>query len=195
MRRFGRDPIHAIDRAMTGPHAIAAIANSARQDAQSLLSDAAAGLLDAGFRVVGVLAESNDVEGACSAAFLRDIASGRRFSIQLDAAPAGTTCHLDAAGINEACAGMLPQIAGADVVLLSKFGKTEALRQGLWEAFSSAISAGKPLLTTVSPKHVEAWTAFAPEAGWLEPHSCSIEQWWQAAKASASRRPDAVRSR
>lgn len=180
---------------MKAPPAIAAIANSARQDAQGLLSEAAAELLEAGFRVVGVLAENNDVEGACSAAFLRDIVSGRRFSIQLDAAPPGATCHLDAAGIDEACAGILPQIAGADVVVLSKFGKTEAARQGLWAAFSSAISAGKPLLTTVSPRHVEAWTAFAPGAGWLEPHGRSIEQWWQAANASASCRPDAVRIR
>lgn len=119
----------------------------------------------------------------CSAAFLRDVALGRRFSIQLDAAPAGTSCHLDAAGIGEACAGLLPQIAGADIVVLSKFGKTEAAQQGLRAAFSGAIAAGRPLLTTVSPKHAEAWAAFAPRAVWLEPDSGAIERWWQAAKA------------
>lgn len=172
---------------MTWPNAIAVIANREGRDSQALLSDAAADWLGAGVTVVGVLAENNVIEGTCSAAFLRDIASGRRFSIHLDTAPAGTDCHLDAAGIGDACAELLPQIALADVVLLSKFGKTEAMRQGLWAAFSGAIAAGKPLLTTVSTKHAEAWTAFAPQAVWLKPDIRSIERWWHATKAQALR--------
>lgn len=172
---------------MVQSNTIAAIGNREGHDSQAILSEAAADLRRAGARIVGVLAEDSDIEGACSAAFLRDLASGRRFSIQLDTAPAGTTCHLDAAGINEACAQLLPQMALADVVLLSKFGKTEAMGQGLWAAFSNAIAAGKPLLTTVSPKHAEAWMEFAPDAIWLEPDSRSIEQWWHSAKAQTAR--------
>ena len=137
------------------------------KDCQTLLSDAANDWRGARARVVGVLAENGNAAGTCSAAFLRDIDSGRGFSIQLDTAPTGTTCHLDTVGINEACAELLPQIAQADVVILSKFGKTEAARQGLWAAFSSALTAGKPLLTTA--KHAGAWTAFAPEAIRLGP--------------------------
>lgn len=172
---------------MTGPNAIAAVVNREGLDSQSLLVEAAARWREAGARVVGVLAEDSEVEGVCSAAFLRDIASGRRFSIQLDAAPAGTACHLDAAGIGEACAGLLPQIDGADVVLLSKFGKTEASQRGLWAAFSRAVAAGKPLLTTVSPKHAGTWSAFAPQAARLEPDGASVERWWQAAKTPTPR--------
>ncbi len=172
---------------MVRPNSIAALANREGRDSQALLVEAAARWRAAGARVVGVLAEDSEVEGVCSAAFLRDVASGRRFSIQLDAAPAGTRCHLDTAGIGEACAGLIPQIADADIVLLSKFGKTEAVRQGLWAAFHGAIAAGKPLLTTVSPKHAVAWAAFAPEAVRLEPDSPSIERWWHAAKAPVSR--------
>lgn len=168
---------------MTGRHPIAAIANREGLDFQSLFSAIVGGWREAGVRVVGMLAENSDVEGACSAAFLRDIASGRRFSIQLDAAPAGTACHLDAAGIDDACSALLPQIARADVVLLSKFGKTEAARQGLWAAFCETIAAGTPVLTTVSPKHADAWATFAPDAIWLEPDAQSIRRWWQTAKA------------
>lgn len=171
---------------MTMPRPMAAIANREGQDSQNLLSGIVASWREAGVRVVGVLAENSDAEGACSAAFLRDIASGRRYSIQLDAAPAGTTCHLDAAGISDACARLLPQIPHADIVLLSKFGKTEAKGEGLWAAFYGAATAGAPLLTTVSPKHAEAWTAFAPDATWLEPDPRSILRWWQVAKARAA---------
>ena len=166
---------------MTRSDAIAVIANREGRDTQALLRAAADGWGRAGARVVGVLAEDGDAEGECSAAFLRDIASGRRFTIHLDAAPAGTSCHLDTAGVDDACAGLLPQIAGADIVVLSKFGKTEAARRGLWAAFCEAVAAGKPLLTSVSSRHREAWTAFAGEAVWLEPESGPIERWRQAA--------------
>lgn len=167
---------------MTRPIAIAALANREGQESQPLLREAANSWREAGARVVGVLAENNDAGGTCSAAFLIDIASGRRFSIQLDATPVGTNCHLDADGIEEACIGLLAQIPRADVVLLSKFGKTEAAGQGLWPAFRSTIAAGTPLLTTVSPRHAEAWAAFAPGAIWLEPDVRAIGQWWQRAK-------------
>lgn len=170
---------------MIGPRPVAAIANREGQDSQLLLSDIVAHWREAGVRVVGVLAESSDAEGICSAAFLRDIALKRRYSIRLDAAPNGTACHLDAAGISDACADLLPQIPRADIVVLSKFGKTEARGEGLWAAFAGTLAAGTPLLTTVSPKHLEAWTAFAPDAILLEPDIRSIRQWWREAKAAS----------
>lgn len=176
---LGRRAVSCYGFIMTRSDAIAVIANREGQDTQAVLRAAADGWRRAGARVVGVLAEDGDVEGECSAAFLRDIASGERFSIQLDAAPAGTTCHLDTAGIDDACAALLPQIADADVVVLSKFGKTEAMRGGLWTAFREAAAAGKPLLTTVSSKHRDAWAAFAGDAVWLEPDGESIERWRQ----------------
>lgn len=77
---------------------------------------------------------------------------------------------------------MLDRIASADIVVLSKFGKMEATGQGLWPAFAAAKAAGKPLLTTISRRHVEAWTAFAPAAVWLDAAVPSIERWWQAAR-------------
>ena len=169
---------------MTPPHGIAAIANREGEDSQELLARAVAGWTAAGARVVGVLAESVHGEGVCSAAFLRDIATGTRFSIQLDTVPAGTTCHLDTGGIDEACALLMPRVADADIVVLSKFGKTEATRGGLWPAFAEAIAAGRPVLTTVSSRHAAAWAAFAPDAARLEPDAAAIERWWRAAASS-----------
>lgn len=166
---------------------IAYIANREGLDSQALLTAAAAQWRAAGVKAVGVLAENNDTAGVCSAGFLRDLASGRRFSIQLDAPPAGTACHLDAAGMEDAGAGLLAQIPGADVVVFSKFGKLEAAQQGLWAAFAAALAAGKPLLTTVSSRHLESWNAFAPVALRLEGDRAAIAQWWNAGRFPGAR--------
>lgn len=170
---------------MTNPSNIAAIANHEGLDSQALLSRMAADWRASGIRVVGILAQNNDVPGECSAGFVRDIASGKQFSIHLDAPLAGHTCHLDAAGMEDAGSGLLGQIAEADVVVFSKFGKLEAMQGGLWPAFSAAVKAGKPLLTTVSSKHVEAWRAFVPAATWIEGKTASVEQWWRMVHGSA----------
>ncbi|MGO4558262.1 DUF2478 domain-containing protein [Mesorhizobium sp. 2RAF21] len=173
---------------MTRQGSIAVVSNTQGTDTQSLLAGAAARWHEKGVKVVGVLAEDGDVPGKCSAGFLRDIASGRRYVIALEAPPTGTTCHLDASGVKNACAGVIDDIEHADLVLLSKFGKLEAMREGLWPVFSVAVEAGKPLLTTVSARHFDAWKAFAPETLWLEPNGQSIAAWWQAATAHHSKR-------
>lgn len=164
-------------------HAIAAIANREGLDSQILLEEAAARWRDAGLKVVGLLAENNLTEGECSAAFLRDIASGQRFPIALDAAPPGTSCHLDATGLDAACAGLMGQLTAADVVILSKFGKTEAGGHGLRPAYLAAFEAGRPLLTTVSAKHAAAWAGFAPDAARLEPEAGAVNTWWASVRA------------
>lgn len=162
---------------MTNSNNIAVIANRENLDSQALLSEAVAAWRAAGVKVVGVLAENSNVEGMCSAGFMRDIASGKEFSVQLDTPAIGTTCHLDAAGMENAGTGLLTQIPEADIVVFSKFGKLEAAQGGLWAAFLATIAARKPLLTTVSSRHVESWKKFAPEAVWLEGDRMSIEQW------------------
>ncbi len=171
---------------MVGTGNIAVIANRDGVDSQSLLAEAAAEWRSRGVRVVGVIARDHDAgDGSCSAGFLQDIVSGNRFSIHLDAAPAGTACHLDAGGVDCACAGLLPQIPSGDIVVLSKFGKLEAARQGLRAAFEAAIATGKPVLTTVSPRHADAWEVFAPTALRLTPDMASLDRWWRTMRIQA----------
>jgi hypothetical protein len=77
----------------------------------------------------------------------------------------------------DACASVVDRIATSDLVVLSKFGKVEAMGSGLFEAFEIAVRLGKPLLTSVAPKHHYAWQRFAPEAGFISPDRASIETW------------------
>lgn len=159
---------------------IAAVANREGLDSQALLAAAAAEWSRAGLRVAGLLARNADTGEVCSADRLTDIGSGRHYGVRLDAAPAHTSCHLDPIGMEAACAGLLGQIAAADVIILSKFGKLETMQRGLWPAFAAAAAAGKPLLTSVSEKHVAAWSGFAPASLWLDADPAAIAGWWQA---------------
>ncbi|MCO5090709.1 DUF2478 domain-containing protein [Bosea sp. (in: a-proteobacteria)] len=171
---------------MSETSAIAVIASRDGQDLQALLSAAAGRWRQAGIRLAGLLAEGHDGEGVCSAAYLRDLTTGERFSIQREAPPPGTTCHLDAGGMERACDALLPRTASADIVVLSKFGKLEAMQQGLWRCFSASASAGTPVLTTVSSRHAEALRAWAPAARWLEPDEAAIQSWWDATRVPAA---------
>jgi hypothetical protein len=121
---------------------------------------------------------------------LRDIGTGDRFAIYLETPPADTSCHLNAKGVEAACASVIDQIASSDLIVLSKFGKLEAMGRGLFPAFEAAIAAGTPIPTTVSDKHRDAWEAFAPDAAYLEASRSALADWWSR-QIAQMRDPDA----
>jgi hypothetical protein len=136
---------------------------------------------------VGLLAETPDLrEGACGVGILKDIVSGKSFSIRLKTAPIHTACQLDVAGVAAACRQLQNQIATSDLVVLSKFGKLEAMRSGLAAAFEATVAARIPLLTSVANKHHDAWKAFAPDAADLAPEKAVLLAWWRASARGRS---------
>jgi hypothetical protein len=143
-------------------------------------------------RLAGVMAEDHGLPGrACSAGYLRSLASGERFAIFQDLGAGSRACHLDGAGVLTAAAAVQRDIAaGCDLVLLSKFGKLEADGAGLRDAFTAAIDAGVPVLTSVSPAFEEAWRRFAaPLFAALPADADRLEAWWTASQLP---RPSAV---
>lgn len=148
---------------------------------QHLFSEVAADWRVIGQTVVGAIAEPHGLpDRACTAGILRDIVSGRAFSIYLETPPEDTSCHLDAIGVEEASAWVVSQIRTADIVILSKFGKLEATQRGLSSAFEAALAAGKPVLTTVSDTHRAEWQAFAPDAVELPADRTALGIWRQS---------------
>lgn len=146
---------------------------------QALLAAAVAEWKAGGLHVAGVIAEAHALpDRTCSAGFLRDISSGEAYAMFLEAPPAGTSCHLDATGVEGACNAVLGQITHSDVVVLSKFGKLEAAGGGLAPAFAAAIAAGKPVLTTASDLHRAACRQLAPDALRLSADAAAIRDWW-----------------
>ncbi len=167
-------------------NAIAAIVGAETAAIQALLLNAVARWRAAGLKVCGLIEEADGpAESRCSAGTLRNLVTGDRFPMYLDEPPAHTSCHLDEMGVTNAGESALDQIAGSDVVVLSKFGKVEAVGGGLFCAFEAAGALGKPVITSVAPKHHYAWQRFAPEASIIKPQQGEIDNWWQASSAAA----------
>jgi nucleoside-triphosphatase THEP1 len=136
-----------------------------------------------GTKIAGVLSEADDAsDRTCTAGFLREINLGEAYQIHLEAPPVGTSCDIDAVGVETAGRDVLVDLATSDLVVLSKFGKLETMGGGLARAFEAAIAADKPLLTTVSEKQLEAWRAFAPGSILLPVDDAAIRRWWEAAR-------------
>ena len=163
-------------RQMTA-YLIAAIVGAESTVIQKLLAEAVSDWRRTGLKVCGVVEEAHGPTGRSCTGGLRNIETGDVFPMYLDEAPAHTSCHLDELGVVDACTSVNGRIATSDLVVLSKFGKLEAVGSGLFEAFEIAVRLGKPLLTSGAPKHHYAWQRFAPEAGFIRPDRDSIETW------------------
>lgn len=134
-------------------------------------------------RLAGVVAEGHGLpDRSCGAGYLRSLASGARFSILPDRGVGTAACHLDGDGALAAAAAAQRDIAsGCDLVVLNKFGKLEAERNGLADAFRAALAAGLPLLISVSPAQHRPWRQFADRAFTVLPADpVAIEQWRRA---------------
>ena len=51
--------------------------------------------------------------------------------------------------------------------------------------FEAAFAAGKPILTSVSSRHRDAWLGYAPGAVELPADEAAIERWWRALDGDA----------
>ena len=169
---------------MTG-NLIAAIVGAESTAIQKLLAEAVSDWRRAGVTVCGVVEEAHGPTGRSCSGGLRNLETGNVFPMYLDEPPAHTSCHLDELGVVDACASVVDRIAASDLVVLSKFGKLEAVGSGLFEAFEIAIRLGKPLLTSVAPKHHYAWQRFAPEAIFIRPDRALIETWKRSASGTS----------
>jgi hypothetical protein len=141
-------------------------------------------------RLAGLLAESHGLpDRACSAGFLRNIATGERFSIFEDLGPGSTECHLDGLGAVQAAASVERDVAaGCDLVLLSKFGKLEAGGGGLFRAFKATLDAQIPLLTSVPLAFEEPWRKrIGRPFTVLSVDPDEIGAWWQAIRKERAR--------
>jgi len=147
----------------------------------------------AAVRIAGLIeAACRNEDRACGPGTLQSLADGRHFPLFQDLGEGSDACALDATGVVDASQAVCRDIAaGCDVVLLSKFGKLEAeSRSGLIPAFVAAIEAQVPVLTSVSPKFADAWTAFAaPYFTTLPAEAQAIEDWWRAVRGEEVARP------
>jgi hypothetical protein len=162
---------------------IAAVRGPRTEPVQPILWQFAQDLKCKGVRVGGVVEVSQRAsEGVRSRLAVRDLTSGALISISQDLGSGSTACNLDPCGLAQACAGVERAIAdGVDAVVLSKFGKLEAARGGLCDAFRAAILADLPIVTAVSECLTEDWSRFAgPLSDDVAPTMEALDGWWRA---------------
>ncbi|MGD0764599.1 MAG: DUF2478 domain-containing protein [Roseiarcus sp.] len=162
---------------------IAALQGAPGETIQTILSQFAEALKRDGFRVAGVVEVSQcGAEGACKHLAVRDLTSKAVIKFSQDLGAGSTACNLDPSGLAKACEAVERAIEeGADVVVLSKFGKLEAARGGLCDAFRAAILADLPIITTVSPLLADEWSQFAgPLSNKVPATMDALGAWWTA---------------
>jgi hypothetical protein len=163
---------------------VAAVMGSDSAMIQALLAETVADWRATGARIAGVTAEPHGLpDRVCGAGILREIATGKPHPIYNEIPLSRNSCHLDAVGVADACAAVVSQIPTCDLVVLNKFGKLEVMGEGLAPAFRAAIAAGKPVLTAVSGKHLNAWRELAPDSVTLAADKAALQNWWVGTKA------------
>lgn len=168
---------------------IVALQGASSAAIQTTLADFAACMKARGIRVAGVVEINGDCgDGACGRLALRDLATDAIIPISQDLGAGSTACNLDPRGLAEACAAVERTIArGVDLIVLSKFGKMEAARGGLIDAFGAALLAGVPIVTAVAPSMTQAWTDFAGDyAQFIDVAADSLDAWWSRVTAPAA---------
>jgi Protein of unknown function (DUF2478) len=174
-----------MNSAETGPCRIVALQGASSLVIQDLLQGFATRLTASGLRVAGVIETAADSDNPCKSMVLRSLDDGRLFSISQDLGPGSQSCNLHPEGLALACAAVQDSIAaGADVVILSKFGKQEAAGRGLSDAFGAAVAAGLPIITAVSPAMMADWQNFSGEyaecvQAEVAQHASWLESWSQ----------------
>jgi nucleoside-triphosphatase THEP1 len=164
------------------PKRIAALQGATSHELQSMLSAFAREVQSQGYRVAGVIEESacGGAQG-CKSLSVKDLASGETIPISQKLGAGSEACNLDPGGLAVACGRIEAAIGrGADVVVLSKFGKLEASRSGLCDAFRAAMLADIPVVTVVSLPVSQDWDCFAGELSeYVEPDIDALAIWWR----------------
>ncbi len=171
-----------VDDTLAGGFRIGAVRGGSTFETQSLLAAFAGRRIREGRRVAGVVeAAGHKQDGICGSSALRDVSSGALFNIFQDLGRGSTACRLDGDGLAAACQAVVDAIGrGADLVVLSKFGKIEAEGGGLLDGFRAAAEAGIPCVTGVSLPLSIPFLEFAGEfSQWIEVSDSAIERWWR----------------
>jgi len=92
---------------------------------------------------------------------LEDLFSGQKVKISEERGALARGCRLDLDGLARTCALVLSSLAQCDVVLLNKFGRTEAEGGGFRCIISDALALEIPVVIGVPRRNLAAWRDYA----------------------------------
>jgi hypothetical protein len=93
---------------------------------------------------------------------LECLATGDRLKISEDRGPLARGCRLDADALSQSIVSTMAAMQGSpDVLVINKFGKTEAEGGGFRPLIGDALELGIPVLIAVPWRNIESWRLFA----------------------------------
>lgn len=93
---------------------------------------------------------------------LECLATGDRIKISEDRGPLARGCRLDADALSHSIVSTMAAIQGGpDVLVINKFGKTEAEGGGFRPLIGDALEHAIPVLIAVPWRNIESWRLFA----------------------------------
>lgn len=145
-----------------------------------LLADAARALQTAGLRVAGVVQRARPGQASCCSDFyLEDLATGALHEISQRLGREARGCRLDYGRLAEAHAGIEAGLrAGADALIINRFGYSESQGGGLRPLIERAVSEEIPVLISVNASYRSEWQAFCGDyARDIPMHPGAIQTW------------------
>jgi nucleoside-triphosphatase THEP1 len=137
---------------------LAALVYEAHQEPDAILHDFASDLNARGIPAVGMVQAGQCADSSLSVV----LHSGEKLLLAQDFDPAATGCRLDVARLQNAGARVADALeAGADLVIINRFGKRERDGQGLAYLIERALEDRTPLVIAVSSDRLAEWIKFA----------------------------------
>ena len=142
---------------------ILAIVYSDGLAADRLISELGYKVRDAGIAVAGIVQHNQFVRDRTKCNMeIEELASGIVLKISEDRGKEARGCRLDRGALSEAAALLSASIEnGPQLVILNKFGKTEAEGRGLRDTLAQAVQLGVPVIVGVPFRNIEQWRIFA----------------------------------
>ena len=153
------------------------LSTTTHQDPDAVLRAFAADLNARGFRAVGMVQAGQCADSSLSAVLVH---SGEKLLLAQDFDPRASGCRLDLGRLQDAAARVADAMeAGADLVIINRFGKRERDGKGLAYLIERALDADIPVVIAVSSEHFADWIKFA--GGMSVKLACdptALGQWW-----------------
>ena len=162
------------------------------QDPDTVPRDFAADLNARGFRAIGTVQAGQCADSSLSAVLLH---SGEALPLAQDFDPAARGCRLDVGRLHNAGARIAAALdAGADLLIINRFGKREQDGRGLGYLFDRALHADTPVVIAVSSRNFADWVKFS--GGKSAKLACSheaLEAWWRSVSTRSRAMTDETR--
>src|SRR5215472_6764105 len=142
---------------------VAALVYEADQDPDAILRGFATDLNARGLRAVGMVQAGQCADSSLSAVLVH---SGEKLLLSQDFDPNARGCRLDLGRLEEAGKRVADALeAGADLVIINRFGKRERDGKGLAYVIERAVDAGVPVVIAVASNSFADWTKFTGGVG------------------------------